>query len=56
MADYVFVKNDAGIRELLKSEECLALMEKYARERAADDYIRPFIGFDRAQVFVEVEK
>ena len=56
MADYVFVKKDSGIKKLLQSQETLALMEKYARERVGDDDYRPFIGIDRAKVFIKVEK
>lgn len=50
--EYVFVKKDSGIRKLLQSDECLAVIEDYARGRAASDDIRPFIGFDRAKVFI----
>jgi hypothetical protein len=51
MADYVFKKNDKGIRSLLQSNECLKVMEQYAQGRGDD--MRPFIGFDRAKVFVK---
>jgi len=51
MADYVFKKNDAGIRKLLQSDECLKVMEKNAQGRGDD--MRSFIGFDRAKVFVK---
>lgn len=51
MADYVFKKNSAGIRKLLQSDECLKVMEKYAQGRGDD--ARPFIGYDRAKVFVK---
>ena len=54
MADYVFKKNDAGIRKLLQSEQCLKVMEGYAKGRGEDP--RPFIGFDRAKVFVRETK
>ena len=55
MADYVFKKNDAGIRRLLQSNECLQVMEGYARDMAPDSEITPFIGFDRAKCFVKQE-
>ena len=56
MADYVFKKDDAGIRKLLQSEECLQTMESFAREYAPGGDITPFIGFDRAKCFVKQEK
>lgn len=56
MADYVFKKNDAGIRKLLQSEECLACMEKFAQGQADGGELKPFIGFDRAKVFVNKRK
>lgn len=56
MADYVFKKDDAGIRKLLQSEECLKVMESYARDMSTDGEITPFIGFDRAKCFVKQEK
>ena len=49
---YVFVKKDAGIRSLLKSAEMQGVVDKAARDRYGDAYMRPFIGFDRAKVFV----
>lgn len=53
----VFKKNDAGIRKLLQSEECLAVMEDFARGRAEKESdMDPFIGFDRAKVFVKERK
>jgi hypothetical protein len=52
MADYVFKKDDAGIRRLLQSQECLACMEKFAQSQADGGELKPFIGFDRAKVFV----
>lgn len=52
MADYVFKRNDAGIRKLLQSDECLKTMEKFASGVADGGEIRPFIGFDRAKCFV----
>jgi hypothetical protein len=55
MADYVFKKDDAGIRKLLQSDECLKVMESYAREMSPDGEITPFIGFDRAKCFVKQE-
>ena len=56
MADYVFKKDDAGIRRLLQSNECLQVMEDYARSYAPDGEITPFIGFDRAKCFVKQEQ
>ena len=55
MADYVFKKDDAGIRRLLQSTECLKVMEDYARDMAPDGEITPFVGFDRAKCFVKQE-
>lgn len=52
----VFKKDDAGIRQLLQSPECLSVMEQYANERADAEDIRPFVGFDRAKCFVRVEE
>ncbi len=52
MANYVFKKNNAGIRQLLQSDGCLKVMEKYASDIANGNKTRPFIGFDRAKVFV----
>lgn len=56
MADYVFKKKDAGIRKLLQSDECLKVMEKFAGEIAAGGEMRPFVGFDRAKVFVSPKR
>lgn len=57
MADgYVFKKDNAGIRKLLQSDECLKVMEQFARDKSADGKIKPFIGFDRAKVFIEEKK
>lgn len=53
MADYVFKKSDAGIRNLLKSDECLQVMIQEAEKIAGGDEMKPFIGFDRAKVFIE---
>lgn len=52
MANYVFKRNDAGIRSLLQSDGCLQIMEKYASSVANGGEVRPFIGFDRAKCFV----
>ena len=49
----VFKKDDAGIRALLKSDGCMEVMKSYAKERSSDGDIKPFIGFDRAKVFVK---
>ena len=55
--EYVFVKDEAGIRSLLQSGECLSVMESYASMYAdSDDDMRPFIGYDRAKVFVKEER
>lgn len=56
MANYVFKKSDAGIRKLLKSSECMSVMEQYAQKEAAGGDIRPFVGFDRAKCFVKQRK
>lgn len=56
---YVFKKDDAGIRKLLQSQECLDVMETFAAQIAEGGEIKPFIGFDRAKCFVykkETEK
>ena len=54
MADYVFKRDDKGIRKLLQSDGCLKVMEKFAQGRGDDP--RPFIGFDRAKVFVREKR
>lgn len=51
MASMVFKKNEAGIRRLLQSTECLQVMQKYAKSVQGDEVI-PFVGFDRAKCFV----
>lgn len=53
MANYVFKKNDAGIKKLLQSDECLKTMEMFASKVSDGEEVRPFIGFDRAKVFVK---
>lgn len=55
MANQVFKKDDAGIRKLLQSTECLHLMEKYARNADGEE-VRPFIGYDRAKCFVKQKR
>ena len=50
---YVFKKNDAGIRKLLQSQECLKVMETFAAQIAEGGEIKPFIGFDRAKCFID---
>lgn len=50
----VFVKDNAGIRKLLQSDGCMKVMKKYAQGRGDDQ--RPFVGFDRAKVFVREKK
>lgn len=52
MSTQVFKKDDAGIRELLQSEVCLAEMEKSAGSIPEIKDTRSFIGYDRAKVFV----
>lgn len=52
MAEYVFKKNNAGIRRLLQSDEMLAEMERQATKVGGNGETKPFIGFDRAKVFV----
>lgn len=56
MAGQVFKKNSAGIRELLQSDGCLQVMEKYASDIANGGETRPFVGFDRAKVFVKQKR
>ena len=48
----VFKKNDAGIRQLLKSNECLKVVEKYANKYPHKGYVKPFVGYDRAKCFI----
>lgn len=50
---HTFVKDDAGIRKLLKSQECLEVMEKESAKIEEVNDTTSFIGFDRAKVFVE---
>lgn len=52
MKSRVFKRNDAGVRQLLQSGECLKCMEKYAAKIADGGEVRPFIGFDRAKCFI----
>ena len=49
---YVFYKDEPRIRALLQSQEVQELVKQYALGVAGDDKIRPFIGFDRAKVFI----
>lgn len=55
MAGQVFKKDNAGIRALLQSDECLQVMEKFAAEMGDGGDVRPFIGFDRAKCFITKE-
>ena len=48
----VFKRNSAGIRQLLQSDSCLKVMEKYASDMADGGDVRPFIGYDRAKCFI----
>ena len=52
MAKQGFKKDNAGIRALLKSNECLDCMKSYASKQSGNGKMKPFIGFDRAKVFV----
>lgn len=56
MAKYVFKKDNAGIRRMLQDKQCLDVMKKHAMGFTNSDKIRPFIGFDRAKVFVREKK
>ena len=56
MGGQVFKKDEAGIRKLLQSDECLQVMEKFASQIAKGAEARPFIGYDRAMVFVKQER
>lgn len=56
MSKYVFKKNEAGIRKLLQSKECLNAMEGFVKNIGNVEEERPFIGFDRAKVFVKTDK
>lgn len=49
----VFKKDNAGIRAVLKSNECLDVMKHYAKSYSSNGKMKPFIGFDRAKVFVK---
>ena len=51
MANQVFKKDEAGIRKLLQSTECMQVIQGYAKNVQGDEVI-PFIGFDRAKCFV----
>ena len=51
-----FVPDDAGIQKLLKSKEMLNAMEGYVPKIENVKGTRPFIGFDRAKVFVKTDK
>ena len=53
MANQGFKKDDAGIRQLLKSNECLEVMKSHAQKVSKGGEMKPFIGFDRAKVFVK---
>lgn len=52
MGGQVFKKDNAGIKSLLQSSECLKVMEKYAGNISSSGNVRPFIGYDRAKCFV----
>lgn len=50
----VFIRDDAGVRALLQSQEMQAVVEQYAQSRAgADGEISSFIGFDRAKAIIK---
>lgn len=55
MASMVFKKDEAGIRKLLQSTECLQVIKGYAQKMDGDKLV-PFIGFDRAKCFVGEER
>ena len=52
MAKQGFQKDNAGIRALLKSNECLDCMKHFAKQQSSNGKMKPFVGFDRAKVFV----
>ena len=54
MAKYVFKKKNAGIRKLLQSDECMNVIKDYAKNKG-ECTPRPFVGFDRAKVFIKVK-
>ena len=56
MGGQVFKKDNAGIRQLLQSSECLQVMEKHAKNMANGEEIKPFIGYDRAKCFVKQKR
>ena len=55
MDGQVFKKDEAGIRRMLQSSECLEVMEQYAEHISNGEEIIPFIGYDRAKCFVKQE-
>ena len=56
MAGQVFKKDSAGVRQLLQSDGCLQVMESFASKVANGEETRPFIGYDRAKVFVKQKR
>lgn len=52
MAKIVFKRNSAGIKKLLQTNEMLKLCESKAKGMADGRKVEPFVGFDRAKVFI----
>ena len=52
MAGRVYEKDAAGIRRVLQSADCLECMLFFAKKYSGDAQMRPFIGYDRAIVFL----
>lgn len=52
MASYVFVKNSAGIKKFLQSEEMAKMCENEAKKMANGEKVETFIGFDRAKSII----
>ena len=56
MGGRVFEKDEAGIRAMLQSAQCLQVMERYANDIAEGQEVKPFIGYDRAKCFIIPER
>lgn len=56
MANYVFKRDNAGVRNLLQSQECMKTIESFASKYANGEKVRSFIGYDRAKCFVSQKR
>ena len=56
MSKNVFKKDEVGIRKFLQSKEMLNAMEGYVPKIGNVKDEHPFIGFDRAKIFVKTDK